>query len=101
MVVHAKPNMVLPDFLPFLMMSDRFIKRAVEILVGSLSPTINWATLEHEKFDLPPLDQQSQIAEMLWAVDKVIQTSILQRYTTEAAYSSAINELLFSKRQYY
>jgi hypothetical protein len=31
MVVRAKPAVVLPEFLPFLMMSDRFMKRAVEI----------------------------------------------------------------------
>jgi hypothetical protein len=42
MVVRAKPDVVLPEFLPFLMMSDRFMNRAVEISVGSLSPTINW-----------------------------------------------------------
>lgn len=45
--------------------------RAVEISVGSLSPTINWTTLRLEEFDLPPLAQQRRIAEMLWAVDDV------------------------------
>ena len=48
MVVRARPDVVLPEFLPFLMMSDRFMNRAVEISVGSLSPTINWTTLKHE-----------------------------------------------------
>lgn len=71
MVVRAKPDRVLPEFLPFLMMSDRFMNRAVEISVGSLSPTINWTTLKLEEFDLPPLDQQRRIAEILWAVDEV------------------------------
>lgn len=72
LVVRAKPDKVLPEFLPFLMMSDRFMNRAVEISVGSLSPTINWTTLKLEKFDLPPLDQQRRIAEILWAVDEAI-----------------------------
>jgi type I restriction enzyme S subunit len=70
MVVRAKPDVVLPEFLPFLMMSDRFMNRAVEISVGSLSPTINWTTLKLEEFDLPPLDQQRRIAELLWAIDQ-------------------------------
>jgi type I restriction enzyme M protein len=69
MILRAKPDKVLPEFLPFLMMSDRFMNRAVEISVGSLSPTINWTTLKLETFDLPPLDQQRRIAEILWAVD--------------------------------
>ena len=71
MVVRARPDKVLPEFLPFLMMSDRFMNRAVEISVGSLSPTINWTTLKLEEFELPPLDQQRRIAEILWAVDEV------------------------------
>lgn len=70
MVIRARPDKVLPEFLPFLMMSDRFMNRAVEISVGSLSPTINWTTLKLETFDLPPLDQQRRIAEILWAVDE-------------------------------
>jgi len=71
MVVRAKPDFVLPKFLPFLMMSDRFMNRAIEISVGSLSPTINWSTLKRQEFYLPPLDQQRRIAEILWAVDEV------------------------------
>jgi restriction endonuclease S subunit len=69
MVVRAKPELVLPDFLPFLMISDSFMKRAVEISVGSLSPTINWKTMKFEEFALPPLDQQRRISEVLWAVN--------------------------------
>lgn len=73
MVVRAKPELVLPDFLPFLMMSERFMRRAVEISVGSLSPTINWKTLKLEEFALPPLDQQRRIAKVLRVNDSVIQ----------------------------
>ena len=39
MVLRAREEAVLPEFLPFLMMSDKFMNRAVEISVGSLSPT--------------------------------------------------------------
>ncbi len=75
MVIRARPDKVLPEFLPFLMMHDRFMNRAVEISVGSLSPTINWTTLKLETFDLPPLDQQRRIAEILWAVEELIVSS--------------------------
>ena len=74
MVVRARPELVLPEFLPFLMVSDRFMKRAVEISVGSLSPTINWKTLKLEEFDLPPLEQQQRIAELLWALDDSVKS---------------------------
>ena len=45
MVVRPKHDLVLPQFLPFLMTSDAFMKRAVEISVGSLSPTITHQSL--------------------------------------------------------
>jgi type I restriction enzyme M protein len=70
MVARARQDVMLPEFLPFLMMSDAFMGRAVEISVGSLSPTINWTTLKMQKFDVPSLDQQRRIAEILWAVDE-------------------------------
>ena len=45
MVLRSKPEVVLPEFLPFVMQSDLFMNRAVEISVGSLSPTLIWKTL--------------------------------------------------------
>jgi type I restriction enzyme M protein len=73
MVVRAKPEKALPEFLPFFMMSNQFLNRAIEISVGSLSPTINWRTLRVETFNLPPLDQQRRLAEIFWALDSCIE----------------------------
>ncbi|QLA20900.1 restriction endonuclease subunit S [Desulfolutivibrio sulfoxidireducens] len=73
MVVRAKPKMILPEFLPFFLQSDMFMERAIEISVGSLSPTINWKTLKVQEFPLPPIDEQKRIAEILWAADEAIE----------------------------
>jgi len=73
MVVRAKPKMILPEFLPFFLQSDMFMERAIEISVGSLSPTINWKTLKVQEFPLPPLDEQKRIAEILWTADESIE----------------------------
>lgn len=70
MVVRAKPKRILPKFLPFFLQSDMFMERAIEISVGSLSPTINWKTLKVQEFPLPPIDEQKRIAEILWAADE-------------------------------
>lgn len=95
MVVRARPDKVLPEFLPFLMMSDRFMNRAVEISVGSLSPTINWTTLKLEEFDLPPLDQQRRIAEILWAADEVgLATANLLR-ACESSVKATAHDAVF------
>ena len=107
MVIRARPDKVLPEFLPFLMMSDRFMNRAVEISVGSLSPTINWTTLKLETFDLPPLDQQRRIAEILWAVDKVkrcwqaavLDYAVVHRTVSDSMLECGTIEPLANKRR--
>lgn len=96
MVVRAKPEVVLPEFLPFLMMSDRFMNRAVEISVGSLSPTINWKTLKLEEFALPPLAQQHRIAEILCAVDEVRIRWVLTAEAARKAQQSKVAEFRYS-----
>lgn len=70
MVLRAKPDVVLPEFLPFFMQSDLFMNRAVEISVGSLSPTINWKTLAVQEFALPSLEEQRKAAEALELFDE-------------------------------
>ncbi|MEM0935309.1 MAG: restriction endonuclease subunit S [Pseudomonadota bacterium] len=63
MVLRAKPETVLPEFLPFFMQSDLFMERALSISVGSLSPTINWKALAKEEFLLPPIQEQARLVE--------------------------------------
>ena len=68
---------LLPELLPFLCLSERFFQHAVGTSAGSLSPRTNWSSLASFEFDLPPLDQQRRIAEILWAVDDSIQGSTM------------------------
>jgi len=70
-VLAAKEGRLLPELLPFLCLSERFFKFAVETSAGSLSPRTNWSHLAQFEFALPPLDQQRRIAELLWAMDEV------------------------------
>jgi type I restriction enzyme S subunit len=98
MVVRAKPKMILPEFLPFFLQSDMFMERAIEISVGSLSPTINWKTLREQVFPLPPLDEQKRIAEILWAADEAVEKYKDSIQSTEMAFSRLIGEQL-PKRQ--
>lgn len=73
LVLRAKPDVCLPEFLPFFLQSDLFHNRAMEISVGSLSPTINWTTLAKQEFPLPPVDEQHRIADLLWAADEALE----------------------------
>ena len=66
------PKTLLPELLPFLCLSERFFQHAVGTSAGSLSPRTNWSSLASFEFDLPPLDQQRRIAEILWVVDEAV-----------------------------
>ena len=72
-VFRANPEVIVPKLFPFFLHSDQFMHRMVDISVGGLSPTINWGDLKHQEFLLPPKDQQAQLAELLWAMDDVIE----------------------------
>lgn len=69
MVLRARPDVVLPEFLPFFMQSGGFMNRALEISAGSLSPRIKWRTLAEQEFALPPLDDQRRAVEALRSVE--------------------------------
>jgi len=87
---------LLPEFLPFICLSERFFQYAVETSAGSLSPRTNWKHLAEFEFNLPPLEQQRRIAELLWAVDEVKQlTSTQQDHAGLLRKTSLLN--IFSK----
>lgn len=69
MVLRERPDVTAPGFLAHFMASDVFMERAVQISVGSLSPTINWSTLREQEFDLPPVEEQRRVVGALSALD--------------------------------
>jgi len=75
-VLRANPDVIDPKLFPFFLHSDKFMHCAVDISVGGLSPTINWGDLKGQKFLLPPKGQQAQLAELLWAMDEVIEREL-------------------------
>ena len=69
MVLRPRTEVVDENYFPFFISSDQFMNEAVRISVGSLSPTINWGTLKNCEFDLPPMEEQKKLAELLWAAN--------------------------------
>ena len=95
MVLRPRPEVVFPEFLPFFMQSDLFMERALEISVGSLSPTINWKTLAKQEFVLPPMEEQRRITEVLQAAERTINALRMFGTETESLRRSSIDELTF------
>jgi type I restriction enzyme S subunit len=87
---------LLPELLPFLCLSERFFQHAVGTSAGSLSPRTNWTSLASFEFDLPPLEQQRRIAEILCAVDEEEQVKLAIANASDTL-QAAITESLLDK----
>lgn len=69
-VVETRDSAVLlQEFLPFVMSSEPFHAFAIAESKGSVNPYVNWSDIERYEFDLPPLDEQKRIADLLWAIE--------------------------------
>lgn len=65
MVLEAKPGKIIPEFLPFFMQTSCFMRKAVEISEGSLSPTIKWGKLAGQNFIIPDIEKQKALMPLL------------------------------------
>lgn len=68
-VIEAIPDRILPELLPFIIQNDALFDFAVEKSAGSLSPRVKWEHLRNYEFELPDMDKQRELAELLWAMD--------------------------------
>jgi len=99
-VFAPKNERMLPELLPFICISERFFKFAVETSAGSLSPRTNWSHLADFEFDLPPLDQQRRIIEILWAVDETEMACSRLRDESWSCLSALLDESIAPRTQH-
>lgn len=83
---------LLPELLPFICQTDAFFDHALDTSAGSLSPRTSWKALKDFEFQLPPLDEQKRIAEILCAADETIE-----KWT--AAYQDAESAMISTRRK--
>ncbi|MBF8963901.1 restriction endonuclease subunit S [Pontibacter sp. FD36] len=92
LVLRANPDVISSSLFPFFLHSDTFMHLAVDISVGSLSPTINWGDLKKQEFLIPPKDQQEQIAELLWAGDEMLENQIKMHNNILTLYERTLTD---------
>ncbi|WFE38828.1 hypothetical protein [Micromonospora sp. WMMD998] len=63
------PSVLLQEFLPFLLSADAFHAYAVANSRGSVNPYINWGDMANYQLDLPGLEEQKRLADLLWAME--------------------------------
>lgn len=73
-VIRAKNDKILPELLPFVIQNDIFFDYAVGKSAGSLSPRVKWEHLANYEFNLPELDEQKKLAEVLWQIADTMES---------------------------
>ena len=68
-VIQADPEKIIPELLPFIIQNDTLFDFAVGKSAGSLSPRVKWQHLKNYEFELPNMDKQRELAELLWSMD--------------------------------
>lgn len=66
-------NELSSALLPFIVNNDKFFDYAVKHSAGGLSPRVKFKDLANYEFLLPPKAEQARLAELLWAMDDVIE----------------------------
>jgi type I restriction enzyme S subunit len=64
------PGRLLQEFLPLAMTTEKFHSYSIRESKGSVNPYVNWSDLAKYEFALPPLDQQKEIANVFWLMEK-------------------------------
>jgi len=90
-VFRAKKNL-LPELLPFIVNNEKFFDYAIKHSAGGLSPRVKFKDLANYEFLLPPAAQQAQLAELLWAMDEVVER--------EKEVLKRLEMLMLKKREY-
>ena len=67
MVLRPREDVITKEYFPLFISSDYFLKEAIRISVGSLSPTVNWKDLKELEFYIPTIEEQRRTTPLVWA----------------------------------
>lgn len=84
-------NVLLQRYLPFIFQTDHFWDFAESNKKGSTNFFLNWSDFEKYEFNLPPIEIQRELTELLWAAENTKLAYIdLLRQTDELVKSQFI-----------
>ena len=88
-VLRENLDKVVPGFLPFVMNSTGLWNYANANAAGTMSKRVKWRDLAKYEFLLPPKDQQTELAMLLWESNNMIER-----------VSKVISEITFQSKVY-
>ena len=66
-------GVLLQSYLPFLLQSDDFWRFAEENKKGGLPFFLNWSDFERYEFELPSIEKQRELSDLLWSMQRTKQ----------------------------
>ena len=72
-VIRSLKDKFNPRLLPFVIQNDAFFDYAVSKSAGSLSPRVKWEHIKEYEFELPVIQRQEDLANMLWSIQDAIK----------------------------
>jgi type I restriction enzyme S subunit len=92
-VLRENHKKVVPGFLAFLMNSTALWDYANSNAAGTMSKRVKWRDLAEYEFLLPPKEEQAKLAELLWAMDEVIEKEKEVLENLENSYLIIVDDL--------
>jgi type I restriction enzyme S subunit len=96
-VFRAQKNL-LPELLPFIVNNDKFFDYAIKHSAGGLSPRVKFKDLSNYEFLLPPKEEQAKLAELLWAMDEVIEREKGSQINYDVFYKQFLSDSVSSNK---
>ena len=96
-VIEAIPGKINPELLPFIIQNDLLFDYAVGNSAGSLSPRVKWDSLKDYQFELPELEKQDGLVELLKAAHRTKAAYRQQIIATDELVKSQFIEMFYGR----
>ncbi|WKZ47349.1 MAG: restriction endonuclease subunit S [Anaerolineales bacterium] len=93
-VIRANEEFLLQDLLKHVMLSERFTQYSIGVSKGSTNPYINWKDLDNFTFDIPELETQRIIVDLLDEILANAEKLRQQKETLKKLKQKLLNEIL-------
>ena len=93
LTIRENPELIADGFLIGILNNPSIWSYIVANASGSITRRIKWKDLANYEFLLPPKDQQAEIAELLWALDRVIEADTELKNTASIHFEVSKNDL--------
>jgi type I restriction enzyme S subunit len=96
-VIRENRDKVVPGYLAFLMNTNALWDYANSNAAGTMSKRVKWRDLEEYEFLLPPKAEQERLAELLWAMNDVIEMDLAVLEKLKVQNETFLKELFHKK----